>query len=221
MTTRTNLKPQPNPQPNPQTLLDLAGASKPAPTWANSALVVIDAQQEYAAGGALSLPNLAAALDKIATLQSAARTEGRPIFHVAHAGSSGGPFDPAAGGRLLESTGPQPGEVIISKTLPNSFSGTDLHAHLSRDGITHLILVGFMTHMCVSSTARAALDLGYMTTVVADGCATRDLPDATGNEVLAAAQVHTAALAALADRFGHVTTTERLFEISNQATALA
>ena len=42
-------------------------------------------------------------------------------------------------------------------------------------GVKKLVLAGFMTHMCVSSTARAALDLGFQTTVPADASATRDL----------------------------------------------
>ena len=61
-----------------------------------------------------------------------------------------------------------------------------------------------MTHMCVSSTARAAMDLGYRVTVAADGTATRALPDATGGAALTAAEVQRAALAALADRFAIV-----------------
>jgi len=65
------------------------------------------------------------------------------------------------------------------------------------------VLAGFMTHMCVSSTARAALDLGYQTTVVADACATRDLPR-PGGGTIAAADLHAAELAALADRFAIV-----------------
>lgn len=57
-----------------------------------------------------------------------------------------------------------------------------------------------MTHMCVSSTVRAALDLGYRSTVIASACATRDLPDGLGG-VVDAATLHRAALAALGDRF--------------------
>jgi nicotinamidase-related amidase len=61
-----------------------------------------------------------------------------------------------------------------------------------------------MTHMCVSSTARAALDLGYPVTVAADASATRDLP-APGGGVVSAGDLHRAELAALADRFACVT----------------
>jgi nicotinamidase-related amidase len=55
--------------------------------------------------------------------------------------------------------------------------------------------------MCVSTTTRAALDLGYRSTVVASATATRDLPHPTGNGVVPARNIHEAALAALADRF--------------------
>ncbi len=60
-----------------------------------------------------------------------------------------------------------------------------------------------MTHMCVSSTVRAALDFGYRCTVVAGACATRDLPDGAGG-VVPAPVLHRAELAALSDRFATV-----------------
>lgn len=34
-----------------------------------------------------------------------------------------------------------------------------------------------MSHMCVSSSVRAAFDLGFDSFVCHDACATRDLPD--------------------------------------------
>ncbi len=57
-----------------------------------------------------------------------------------------------------------------------------------------------MTLMCVSSTVRAALDLGYRSTVVSGAVATRDLPTTDGG-VIDAGSLQTASLAALADRF--------------------
>lgn len=96
------------------------------------------------------------------------------------------------------------GEAVVEKTLANAFAGTDLHEQLEAAGAKELILAGFMTHMCISSTARAAQDLGYRVTVAADACATRALPDPTGGVALTGPQMHTAALAALADRFAVV-----------------
>ncbi len=92
---------------------------------------------------------------------------------------------------------------MIEKGLPNAFAGTDLYDRLNRADLSHLLVAGFMTHMCVSSTVRAALDVGYRSTVVAAACATRVLPDGAGG-TLSADQLHRAELAALADRFATI-----------------
>jgi nicotinamidase-related amidase len=67
-----------------------------------------------------------------------------------------------------------------------SFFQTDLGAQLEKTGRQDLVLAGFMTHMCVNSTARDAFNLGYRPTVVASATATRDLPVPGGTPVLAA-----------------------------------
>ena len=94
---------------------------------------------------------------------------------------------------------PLQGEPVITKNYPNSFVGTELDALLKKAGIQNLILAGFMSHMCVNSTARGAFSLGYRATVVAAATATRSLPLKATGEVIPAAQVHSAALAALSD----------------------
>jgi nicotinamidase-related amidase len=88
----------------------------------------------------------------------------------------------------------------VEKELPNAFAGTDLQARIAATGRKNIILAGLMTHMCISSTARAALDLGFRVTIDATSCATRDLPDGRGGSV-AAATVHDVALVELSDRF--------------------
>ena len=64
-----------------------------------------------------------------------------------------------------------------------------------------------MTHVCANSTARAAFNLGYRPTVVANATATRSLPNPLGGDV-PAAQMQTGALAALADIFAIVVPSE-------------
>jgi nicotinamidase-related amidase len=95
---------------------------------------------------------------------------------------------------------PKDGEAVIIKAMPNSFAGTNLQEVLQAIGRKQLIVAGFMTHMCVSTTVRAAVDFGYMSTIVANACATRDLPDGEGG-VVTAAELQRAELAALSDRF--------------------
>jgi nicotinamidase-related amidase len=87
--------------------------------------------------------------------------------------------------------------------LPNAFAGISLEDELAKIGRSELIVCGFMTHMCVSSTVRAALDLGYRNTIISNTCATRNLPR-VGGGVIDATELHDASLAALADRFSVV-----------------
>ncbi|ACL56606.1 cysteine hydrolase family protein [Methylobacterium nodulans] len=185
----------------PKTLLQLAGAPLTPARMAESVLVVIDAQAEYARGGGLPLDGFDAALARLRDLLAAVREAGAPVIHVAHRGRPGGLFDRnAPGGAILPEAAPAAGEPIVEKTLPNAFAGTDLAARLAALARPHLLLAGFMTHNCVSATARAGLDLGQRVTVAGDATATRALPDPMGGAPIAAAAIQRAALAGLADR---------------------
>lgn len=186
----------------PKTLLQLAGVTVKPPPLAEAVLVLIDIQNEYVSGP-LALPGAAPAIAKAAGLLARARAAGTRIIHIAHKGGAGGPFDrEASRGAIVDAVAPLDGETVIEKPRPNSFSGTNLAEAIGAAG-KPVIFAGFMTHMCVSSTVRAALDLGYPATVAADASATRDLPK-PGGGVISAASLHEAELAALADRFAGI-----------------
>jgi nicotinamidase-related amidase len=155
--------------------------------------------------GKLPLAGVNKALDRIEELLEMARAAGTPVIHVVHRGRAGGLFDPF--GKTFQihpRAAPAEGEKIIEKELPNAFAKTPLHLALQSTKRGSLILAGFMTHMCVAATARAALDHSWKTTVVSDAGATRDLPCPLGGEPISAAEVHRGALAALADRFASI-----------------
>lgn len=186
--------------PTPSTLLSLAGADPAPATLDASVVILIDYQNEYL-DGTLALPGATAAVQRAAALLEQARQAKAPIIHVAHKGAPGGLFDRSdRRGAFIENLSPQDGEVVIEKRLPNAFAGTELADTLALHQRTTLIVAGFMTHMCVSATVRSAVDHGYFSTVIADACATRALPDHAGG-VIEADILHTAALAALGDRF--------------------
>ncbi|MEZ5833747.1 MAG: isochorismatase family protein [Dongiaceae bacterium] len=167
-------------------------------------MVIIDAQGEYRAGR-MKLDGIDAALARLAALLARARAAGTPILHVAQIGQQGTLFDPTtAYGEIVSEAAPAMGEAVIMKRLPNAFAGTELHERLQQVGRRSLIMTGFMTHMCISASARAALDLGYQTTVVADATATRALPSHDGDAPIPSEIVHGTALAELADRFAAV-----------------
>lgn len=186
------------------TLLALAGVRSAPPSLEDAVLVVLDAQGEYRLG-TLPLDGVDAALGRIAALLARARELGAPVLHVAHRGRPGGPFDRAGpGGAILDEAAPAPGEPVVEKGLPNAFAETDLRERVAAMGRGHLVLAGFMTHMCVAATARAALDSGLRATVAADATATRALPDPLGGAAVTAVEVQRATLAALADRIAAV-----------------
>ena len=193
-----------------KTLLQLAGADLTPPKLADAAVVVVDAQREYV-DGRLPLDGVEAALANIAALLAAARAAGAPVIHVRHKGQPGGLFGPdTAGYELAPQAAALDGERVIDKGLPNSFAGTSLKEALDATGRKRLVVAGFMTHMCVSSTTRAASEHGLSVVVLSDATATRDLPAPGGSGVIPAAALHEAELAALADRFALVCPTAEL-----------
>ena len=184
----------------PKTLRDHAGIAWPPARFDDAVLLLIDHQREYTEGK-LKLDRIDTAVEAIAGLLKIARQMGTPIVHVAQNGRPGGAlFDPDGPMvRFIDGLQPRDDESVVVKSLPNAFAKTDLDARLKATGRNNLIVAGFMTHMCVSATTRASVDLGYRATVVADATATRDLPDGAGG-IIDAATVGRVALAELADR---------------------
>jgi nicotinamidase-related amidase len=185
------------------TLRQLTGMS-PSPTpISDSALIMIDCQQTYREG-VMQLTGVEPALQEAAALLQRFRAAGRPVIHIRHDAGAGSPYDVSAPiGQIADVVAPASGEVVITKSYPSSFEKTHLKDELDKLGVKNLVLTGFMTHVCVNSTARAAFNHGYATTVVANATATRALPNPTGGEVPADA-VHNASLAALSDIFAVV-----------------
>lgn len=188
----------------PRTLLELAGVRPKIACWEQSVLLLIDTQQEYVIGQ-LPLSGVADSIRECSRLLALARSQGAPVMHVVHHGRPGSalfnPDGPMVA--IIPELRPVSGEQIVIKSLPNAFARTNLDELVRNTGRSELVIAGFATHMCVSSTARSALDHGYMTTVVASACATRDLPAPSGGQIPAAA-LQQAVLAELADRFATV-----------------
>jgi nicotinamidase-related amidase len=103
---------------------------------------------------------------------------------------------------------PQGDETVIGKLLPSAFHGTELLERLQNLGSLDLIVCGFMSHSSVSTTVRAAKNLGFRCTLVEDACATRDLPYKGG--VLSAAHVQQTEMAIMADNFATLAQTHEL-----------
>ncbi|MFB1297603.1 cysteine hydrolase family protein [Mycobacterium sp. pW049] len=187
----------------PHTLRALAGLPLDPVSLADSVLVLIDCQNTYTRG-VMELDGVQPALDEAATLLDRARTAGIPVVHIQHDDGPGSLYDiEGESDAIVDRVAPRNGEAVVVKNYPNSFVQTDLDDILKSVDASHLVLAGFMTHMCVNSTARGAFNLGYAPTVVAAATATRTLPGVGGESVPAQA-LHTASLAAVADLFAVV-----------------
>ncbi len=164
-----------------------------------TALLLVDVQNDYFAGGAMPLDGMDRAAARAARLLAAFRERGLPIVHVRHLSVRPGAtfFVPGTpGADIHASVAPRAGEPVVEKNFPNAFRATDLEPRLRAAGADHLVIAGAMSHMCIDATARAAFDQGFKCTVAEDACATRALEFA--GRTLPARDVHAAFMAALA-----------------------
>ncbi len=173
------------------------------------ALVLVDIQNDYFPGGAMELHGMEAAAAHAAAVLEHFRERGWAVFHIQHVSTRPGAtfFLPdTTGVEHHASVAPRAGEAVVRKHFPNAFRGSTLLEGLKAAGTEQLVIAGAMSHMCIDATTRAAFDLGYGCTVVADGCATRDL--AFNGETVTAASVHAAFMAALASPYARVVTAD-------------
>jgi nicotinamidase-related amidase len=178
---------------------------------ADTALLIIDVQNDYFPGGRMELEGADAAGAKAAQALAKFRKDGLPVFHVRHLSVRPGAtyFIPGTEGvEIREAVKPRDGETVVEKNFPNSFRGTALKEHLEKSQIKNLVVAGMMTHMCVDATVRHAADLGYRITLLGDACATR--AQSFGGESVPARQVHAAFLAALNGAYAKVVKTDEL-----------
>ncbi len=161
-------------------------------------LILIDIQNDYFPGGKNEMVKSREAGRKAKEVLTRFRQKNLPVIHIKHLSVRPGAtfFIPGtAGAEIHEDVVPVETETIITKHCPNSFRKTSLHQHLQEQKVDHLVIVGMMSHMCVDSTARAAKDLGYEVTVIADACASKNL-SLQGKEI-PAQEIHNSFMAGL------------------------
>jgi nicotinamidase-related amidase len=171
----------------------------------NTALIIIDMQNDYFPGGKCLLEGIEAAAANAARILAHFRENNLPVVHVRHEFSTvEAPFfvPGSDGAKIHHTLQPAEAEFKVLKIWVNSFKSTELQTLLQHEGITNLVIVGAMSHMCIDAVTRAAADLGYSNTLLHDACATLDM-EFNGVKV-PAAQVHAAFMAALAFAYAEV-----------------
>jgi biuret amidohydrolase len=99
----------------------------------------------------------------------AKRDRGNPSLRIGDEGPMGRLLvRGSAGHGIVQELAPQPGEVVVDKPGKGSFYATDLETILRARGITHLVVTGVTTEVCVQSTVREANDRGFESLVLSD-----------------------------------------------------
>lgn len=163
-----------------------------------TALVVVDATNDFISEGGKGYPGLRGVLDEVGTVVNmkrvleAARAAGIQVLHApmetqpwdygpwkhrtpSHEGMFAAQLFQAGtwGARFHPDFVPAEGEVVVTphKTF-DAFHGTDLDTQLRQRDIDHVIVCGLTTNTCVDSTGRDAVEKGYTVTFVSDAVAT-------------------------------------------------
>ncbi|MEO5608422.1 MAG: isochorismatase family cysteine hydrolase [Ornithinibacter sp.] len=105
----------------------------------------------------------------LSDLFPAKRDRGNPTLRIGEEGPMGRLLTRgSAGHAIVPELAPIEGEVILDKPGKGSFYATDLETILRARGITHLVVTGVTTEVCVQSTVREANDRGFESLVLSD-----------------------------------------------------
>ena len=166
-----------------------------------SALPVVDMQRAFLdPGEAMEVPAARDIVPQIQALLALFRNHGLPVIfteftysesvpllighlHPEHrraaAGAPRGFGRPSSSCLLGEANvhvvpelAPRPDELVVTKHYYDGFNGTPLDHALRARGITHLVLAGTMTDICVLATVVGGMNREYRMTVVEDATAT-------------------------------------------------
>jgi len=167
----------------------------------NVALLVVDAQKGFddPSWGNRNNPDAEA---KIELLLSEWRKNRRPVIHIQHCSQE--PNSPlradSPGYDFKDEAKPIAGEKRFVKTVNSAFIGTNLEEYLRSCDVEALVIVGFTTDHCVSTTTRMAGNLGFTVSLVSDATATFGRRSNNGTQY-SANEIHAIHLASLHGEF--------------------
>ncbi len=99
----------------------------------------------------------------------AKRTRGKATMRIGDHGPMGRILiHGEPGNDFIDELKPVDGELVVRKPGKGAFYATDLHTELKARGVTHLLVTGVTTEVCVQTTMREANDRGYECLLIED-----------------------------------------------------
>lgn len=174
---------------------------------ANIALILIDIQNIYFTEGVYLLRKPEVAAQQAKKVLDEFRKRSLPVIHVKHLFHTEKYTEPEE--YLIDfypEVKPSVNEKIVIKRYPNAFHQTDLLKYLQSLDISHLVITGMMSHMCIDTTVRACQTYGFKVIVIDDACTTKALE--RKGEVIDALTVHNTFMASLDGMFATITSAD-------------
>lgn len=131
------------------------------------AIIIIDAQNEFSNQGKRPVPNFEQVVKAIFIRVDKARKDNTPIAWLRHFNQPGESFAfvPGTwGSEFYTGLGPlknQDSEKEFHKNVYGAFTGSNIGQWLNSLHVTDVVIMGFYTHGCVSTTAREAIMAGF------------------------------------------------------------
>jgi nicotinamidase-related amidase len=130
-------------------------------------LVVVDMQVGLLYGAPKH--DLGGVIQRINALAAMAREHGGQVVWIRHCGKAGDGFEPGSKGwAFLPGLAQKPRDIVVEKTLNDSFAGTALSDTLQQIAPDRVLIAGWATDSCVDSTVRSAISRDYDVVVATD-----------------------------------------------------
>jgi nicotinamidase-related amidase len=137
----------------------------------NTALVVIDVQNDVVGGG----HNRDEVVANVATLVDKARAADVPVVWVQH--NDQNVVRGSEGWQIVPELKRDDAEPLVEKSYADSFEETSLESVLADLGVGRLVVAGAQTDECIRSTLHGAIVRGYDAALVSDAHTTEDLSE--------------------------------------------
>lgn len=146
-------------------------------------LLIVDFVNGFADPGQFGGGNIPAAIERTRDLLAAARGRRWPVAHsrIVYQDDDGdgnvfslkvpgmlGLKEDLRSSQVVDELTPAPGELVVRKTVPSAFFGTQLAPWLTQRGVQTLLVAGAVTSGCVRASVVDAMSWGFRPLVVTD-----------------------------------------------------